>query len=38
MNYYRCLNKDYEGHTHLARAWMLWAMTDKMLRTLHPQT
>lgn len=38
MNYYRRLSKDYEGHTHMSRAWMLWAMTDKMLHTLHPQT
>lgn len=37
MNFYRRLSKDYEAHTHLSRAWMLWAMTDKMLRTLHPQ-
>lgn len=35
MNYHRRLSKDYEGHTHLSRAWLLWAMTDKMLRTLH---
>jgi len=38
MNYYRRLSKDYEGHTHMSRAWMLWAMTDKMLGTLHPKT
>jgi putative transposase len=36
MNRYRRLSKDYEGQTHLSRAWMLWAMCDKMLRTLHP--
>ena len=36
MNYYRRLSKDYEAHTHMSRAWMLWAMTDKMLRTLVP--
>lgn len=28
MNWYRRLSKDYEGHTHLSRAWLLWAMTD----------
>jgi hypothetical protein len=28
------LSKDYQGHIHLSRAWLLWAMTDKMLRTL----
>ena len=38
MNYYRRLSKDYEAHTHMSRAWMLWAMTDKMLHTLHPTT
>jgi transposase len=38
MNWYRRLSKDYEGHTKLSRAWMLWAMTDKMLRTLNPKT
>ena len=37
MNWYRRLSKDYEGHCHLSRAWLLWAMTDKMLRTLHPK-
>lgn len=36
-NWYRRLSKDYEGHSHLSRAWMLWAMCDKMLRTLHPK-
>lgn len=36
MNYYRRLSKDYEGHTHISRAWMLWAMNDKMLHTLVP--
>jgi hypothetical protein len=29
-------SKDYEGHTHLSRAWMLWAMIDKMIHTLLP--
>ena len=37
MNWYRRLSKDYEGHTHLSRAWMLWAMTHKMLNSLHPK-
>ena len=37
MNWYRRLSKDYEGHSRLSRAWLLWAMTDKMLRTLHPR-
>lgn len=37
MNWYRRLSKDYEGHTHLSRAWMLWAMCHKMLNTLHPK-
>ena len=37
MNYYRRLSKDYEGHTHLSRAWMLWAMIDKILHTLEPE-
>lgn len=37
MNWYRRLSKDYEGHSTLSRAWLLWAMIDKMLRTLHPK-
>ena len=37
MNWYRRLSKDYEGHTFLARAWMLWAMTHKMLNSMHPK-
>jgi putative transposase len=37
MNHYRRLSKDYEGHTQVSRAWLLWAMIDKMLRTLHPK-
>lgn len=37
MNWYRRLSKDYEGHTHLSRAWMLWAMIHKMLNSLHPK-
>ena len=37
MNSYRCLSKDYEGHSHHSRAWMLWAMIDKMLHTSEPQ-
>jgi putative transposase len=37
MNYYRRLSKDYEGHCHLSRAWMLWAMIDKMIHTLQPE-
>lgn len=36
MNNYRRLSKDYEGHSHLSRAWLLWAMNDKMLHTLAP--
>lgn len=36
MNYYRRLSKDYEGHCHLSRSWLLWAMIDKMLHTLEP--
>ena len=36
MERYRRLSKDFEGHSHLSRAWMLWAMCDKMLHTLHP--
>ena len=36
MNYYRRLSKDYEGHVQLSRAWMLWAMIDKILHTLEP--
>ncbi len=38
MNPSRRLSKDYEGHTYISRAWTLWAMTDKMLHNLHPQT
>jgi putative transposase len=38
MNYYRRLSKDYEGHCHLSRAWMLWAMVNKMLHTLEPES
>ncbi len=37
MNWYRRLSKDYEGHTHLSRAWMLWAMIHKMINSLHPK-
>ncbi len=37
MNYYRRLSKDYEGHCHLSRSWMLWAMIDKMLHTLESE-
>ena len=37
MNWYRRLSKDYEGQPRLSRAWLLWAMVDKMLRTLHPK-
>lgn len=37
MNWYRRLSKDYEGHTHMSRAWMLWAMTHKMLNSLDPK-
>ena len=37
MNWYRRLSKDYEGHCHLSRAWMLWAMIHKMLNALHPK-
>ena len=37
MNYYRRLSKDYEGHVRLSRAWMLWAMIDKILHTLEPE-
>lgn len=36
MDRYRRLSKDYEGHSHLSRAWLLWAMCDKMLGELHP--
>jgi putative transposase len=36
MNYYRRLSKDYEGHSHMSRAWLLWAMNDKMLHSLVP--
>ena len=38
MNWYRRLSKDYEGHSFLSRAWLLWAMIDKMLKTLHPKS
>lgn len=37
MNWYRRLSKDYEGHTFLSRSWLLWAMTHKMLKALHPK-
>ena len=37
MNWYRRLSKDYEGHPFLSRAWLLWAMTHKMLNPLHPK-
>ena len=37
MNSYRRLSKDYEGHTHFSRAWMMWAMIDKMMQTLEPK-
>jgi transposase len=37
MNWYRRLSKDYEAQTFLSRAWMLWAMTHKMLNSLHPK-
>ena len=37
MNYYRRLSKDYEGHCHLSRSWMLWAMINKMINTLEPK-
>ena len=36
LNNYRRLSKDYEGHPHLSRAWLLWAMNDKMIHTLAP--
>lgn len=36
INNYRRLSKDYEGHCHFSRAWMLWAMINKMLHTLDP--
>lgn len=29
--------KDYESEPESSRAWILWAMLDKMLRRLHPQ-
>ena len=37
LNHYRRLSKDYEGHCAISRAWLLWALIDKMLRTLHPK-
>lgn len=36
MNYYRRLSKDYEGHCQHSRAWMMWAMINKILHTIEP--
>ncbi len=35
---YRRLSKDYEATPQSSRAWMLWAMIDKMLCRLHPKS
>ncbi len=37
MNWYRRLSKDYEGHCHLSRACLLWAMIHRMLNSLPPK-
>ena len=34
---YRRLSKDYEGDPASSRAWLLWAMVDKMLSRLLPK-
>ena len=36
--HYRRLSKDYEGDPASSRAWLLWAMVDKMLCRLFPKT
>jgi putative transposase len=33
---YRRLSKDYEANPRSSRAWILWAMIDKILQHLYP--
>jgi putative transposase len=35
---YRRLSKDYEANPRSSRAWILWAMIDRLLQHLFPST